>query len=311
MNKKFLEQLTDMAVFTKVVELKGFSAAAAQVGITKSTVSKQVTRLERRLGVKLLHRTTRTLSLTEAGVEFYHRAEQAIALAENAETAVSQLTEDVRGSLRITAPVAFGKLCIAPLIPEFLVRYPEVRVHLSLLDRFVDLAEEGYDLAIRLTRKLPEQVVARRLLPIRHIICAAPAYLEGRAVPRVPQDLARFNCLYYGYGEFGDRWVFKGTVGQEAVRVTGNFVVNSSEAIRDALLKGVGIGMLPAFIIAQELRAGQLHALLPGWEPEGPFAANAYVVWLPNRFIPPKTRVFIDYLVQRLEEIEPPGVVRS
>jgi DNA-binding transcriptional LysR family regulator len=307
-SENLVDYLGAMAIFAKVVDHKGFSAAARQIRLTKSAISKQVSGLEQTLGVRLLHRTTRALSLTEAGQALYERASQSVALAEEARAAVAQMTLAPRGTLRVTASVAFGKLCIAPLVPAFLARYPEVRVHLGLLDRFVDLADEGYDLAIRLARVLPEGVVAKRLKPINYVVCAAPAYLRNRPRLRSPADLAAHECLYYGSGEFGDTWSFERDRshgrpregqpgrGRENVRVTARFVVNSSEVIREAVLAGAGIGLLPMFVVQRDLADARLTRLLAGWRPQGPFGSAAYAVWLPDRYLPPKVRAFVEFL---------------
>ncbi len=302
MGDDLIEQIAGMAVFATVVQARSFSAAALRLGLTKSAVSKQVARLERSLGVKLLHRTTRSQSLTEAGQALYLRAAQGVALAEEARAAVAHLADSPRGSLRLTAPMTFGKFCVAPAVLAFLGLYPEVKVQLTLLDRNVDLADEGYDLAIRLAQTLPDHVVARKLMDIPYLACAAPGYLESRPPLQSPRDLAAHNCLYFAYGGFGDTWVFDSPAGRESVQVAGNFTVNSSDAIRDALLAGLGIGVLPSFAVEAELRDGRLRQILPEWRPQGAFGAAAYAVWLPDRHLPPKVRVFVDFLLQRWAE---------
>lgn len=299
MDKSLLEQIEDIAVFATVVEQGGFSAAGRRLGIAKSAVSKRVDRLERGLGVRLLNRSTRSLSMTEAGRAIHDRARQSLALLEEARAQVANLSEAPRGVLRVTASVAFGRLCLAPLLADFLAAYPEIRLQLTLLDRLVDLAEEGYDLAIRLTRSLPDFVVAKPLLAIDYVVCAAPAYLQGRRLAG-PQDLAGLNCLYYGYAEFGNEWHFLRDGRRETVKVAGNVVVNSSEVVRDLLLAGVGVGLVARYAVARELRQGSLLALLPEWTPAGPFGQTAFAIWLPQPHLPPKIRVFADFLAARL-----------
>lgn len=299
MSDDLIDQIAGMAVFATVVQARSFSAAAQQLGQTKSAVSKQVARLERSLGVKLLHRTTRSQSLTEAGQALYLRAAQGVALAEEARAELAHLSASPRGTLRVTAPMTFGKFCVAPAVLAFLERYPEVKVQLTLLDRNVDLADEGFDLAIRLAQSLPDQVVARKLTDIRYLVCASPGYVQDNPPLRSPADLAAHNCLYFGYGGFGDTWVFDSLSGRESVQVAGNFTVNSSDVIRDALLAGSGVGVLPSFVVEAELRDGRLLQLLPEWRPQGEFGASAYAVWLPDRHLPPKLRVFIDFLLER------------
>ncbi|MBS1191915.1 MAG: LysR family transcriptional regulator [Rhodocyclaceae bacterium] len=299
MDKELLEQLDAMALFALVVEQRGFSAAARRLGIAKSAVSKKIGRLERSLGVRLLNRTTRSMSLTEAGRAVYERAAQSIALAEEARSQVVNLSQEPRGQLRVTASVAFGKICLVPLLPEFLAAHPDIRVQLTLLDRLVDLAEEGFDLAIRLTRSPPEGVVAKPLMPIDYVVCSTPNYLAGRRI-ETPRDLAGLNCLCYGYRDFGNEWIFLQAGRRETIRVEGNVAVNSSEAVRDLLLAGVGIGLVARYAVAEDLRRGRLVPLLTDWQPQGPFGQRAYALWLPQFHLPPKIRVFVDFLAARL-----------
>ncbi len=301
MDKSLLEQMEDMAVFTLVVEQGSFSGAARRLGLVKSAVSKRVDRLERRLGVKLLQRSTRALSMTEAGQALHARAQQSMALLEEARNELANLHQAPRGLLRVTASVAFGRLCVAPLLPDFLKAYPDVRVQLALLDRMVDLAEEGYDLALRLTRTPPDVVVARPLMPVRYVVCAAPAYLADRAVAH-PRDLAGLNCLSYGYQAPVGDWSFQRGAERETVKVRGNVIVNSSEVVRDLMLAGVGAGLVARYAVEAELRAGRLVPLLPDWTPAGSFGPTAWAMWLPQPHLPPKIRAFVDFLAARLQD---------
>ena len=296
-----LDQLSDLAVFVRVVDTRGFSAAARAMGLTKSAVSKRINRLERQLGLRLLQRTTRAMSLTEAGRVLYERAAQGVALLDESARLAAGLVDAPRGTLRVTASVTFGKRCLAPLIPEFLARYPEIELQLTLLDRFVDLVEEGYDVALRLTRKPPEQVVAKALMPVRYRLCAAVDYLKGQEI-KTPADLAGYNCLHYGLREFGNEWRFERGDETARVRVTSNVVVNNSEVVRDLLLAGMGIGLVWNYAVDREIAEGRLVPLLPEWSPVGPFGQTAYALWLPQSHLPPKIRVFVDFLAERLQE---------
>ena len=299
-----LDHLSDLAVFVRVVDTQGFSAAARVMGLTKSAVSKRINRLEKQLGLRLLQRTTRAMSLTEAGRVLYERAAQGVALLDESARLAAGLVDAPRGTLRVTASVTFGKRCLAPLIPEFLARYPEIELQLTLLDRFVDLVDEGYDVALRLTRTPPEQVVAKALMPVRYRLCAAVDYLKGQEI-KTPADLAGYNCLHYGLREFGNEWRFER--GEEAarVRVTSNVVVNNSEVVRDLLLAGMGIGLVWNYAVDREIAEGRLVPLLPEWSPVGPFGQTAYALWLPQTHLPPKIRVFVDFLAERLGETPP------
>jgi DNA-binding transcriptional LysR family regulator len=295
-----LDHLSDLAVFVRVVDTQGFSAAARVMGLTKSAVSKRINRLEQQLGLRLLQRTTRAMSLTEAGRVLYERAAQGVALLDESARLAAGLVDAPRGTLRVTASVTFGKRCLAPLIPEFLACYPEIELQLTLLDRFVDLVEEGYDVALRLTRKPPEQVVAKALMPVRYRLCVAVDYLKGQEI-KAPADLAGYNCLHYGLREFGNEWRFERGDESARVRVTSNVVVNNSEVVRDLLLAGMGIGLVWNYAVDREIAEGRLVPLLPEWSPVGPFGQTAYALWLPQSHLPPKIRVFVDFLAERLQ----------
>lgn len=291
-----LHHLNEMAVFARVVEARSFSAAARALRLSKSAVSKQVSRLEQALGVRLLHRSTRTLSLTDEGSAVFEHCARLVAAAEAAEMTAGNLTTAPRGTLRISASVTFGTRHVAPAIPAFLARYPETRVELVLLDRFVDLADEGFDLVIRLTGRPPAGLVARRLLAIDFLVCASPAYLARRGTPRRPAELAAHNCLLYGHEGFGNVWRFRRSGPQIQVKVGGNYQVNSNEAVRAALLADMGLGLLPRLTVSDDLAAGTLQVVLPGWQPVAPFAA-AYAIYAPSRLPLPKLRAFLDHLV--------------
>jgi DNA-binding transcriptional LysR family regulator len=291
--------LSGMAVFAKVAETKSFSAAAERLGISKSAVSKHVTRLERSLNARLIHRTTRRLSLTEIGTAFYEHCSRMLAEAEAAESVVSQLRAAPRGILKLTTPAAYGHLQIAPAIPELLARYPEMAVQIAMNDSPVDLAEEGFDVAIRLTYDPPPNVVARKLTTVSWLTCAAPAYLERHGVPRTPQDLKGRNCLFYSFLESSIEWRFRSPQGETKVRVAGNFTANNSEAIREVALAGLGIALLPSFVVAADLRENRLNVVLDGYEVEGAVANDVYALYLPTRYVSPKVRALVDFLVER------------
>jgi DNA-binding transcriptional LysR family regulator len=294
-----MDNLARMAVFAKVAETKSFSAAAERLGISKSAVSKQVTRLEQSLKARLINRTTRRLSLTEVGAAFYEHCSRMLAEAEAAELAVSQLYAEPRGVLRLTAPAAFGHLHIAPAMPDFLGRYPRLSVQLVLNDRVVDLVEESYDVALRMTSAPASSVVARRLAPIRWVVCASPQYLKHHRAPRAPKELAEHNCLFPSFLEPSREWCFKSETGDVSVRVTGNFTVSNSEALREAALGGLGVALLPTFAIGRDIQEGTLKALLPGYVPYGFFGSHVYAVYLPTRYLSPKVRAFVDFFVAR------------
>lgn len=291
-----MKNLAGMAIFARVVEERSFSAAARRLGLSKSMVSKEVTRLEQALGARLLNRTTRKLSLTEIGAAFYEPCARILQEAQEAELLVGRLHAEPRGVLRLTAPVAFGTLHVAPALPEFLAQYPDVRIDLTIGDRQVDLADEGLDLAIRIARVLPDNLVARRLAPINRVVCAAPAYFERHGIPRRPQDLARHNCLVYTHANPDSQWRFRSGKGEDVVPVQGTLTLNDDEALWQATLGGLGIALLPTFIVGKDLQSGRLQAVLGEHVPT---ERNLHALYLPNRHLSAKVRVFIDFLVAR------------
>lgn len=295
-----MELLADMALFARVVEAKSFSGAARRLDMSKSAVSKAVARLEASLGVRLLNRTTRQLSLTEVGAAYYEHCARIVAEAEAAEQAVGQFYSAPRGTLRLVAPAAFGHLHIAPGIPALLDRYPDLRVELTMTERIVDLAEEGQDLAIRITEEPGPTLIARALAPIRWVVCATPRYLEEHGTPRGPEDLAGHNCLYYSTPGSDDPWRFRSGGGSAEVAVRGDFRVNNSEAVREVVLEHHGIALLPTFIVWRDLESGALARLLPGFEPRGSFGSHIYAVYLPNRYVSPKVRAFVEFYRERV-----------
>lgn len=293
-------RLAAMAVFTGVVEAESFSAAARDLGISKSAVSKQVSRLEDELGVRLLNRTTRRLSLTEAGAAYLEGCRRALAEAEAAEAAVTHLAAAPRGVLRVNAGMSFGIRHVGPALPDFMTRYPELSVELDLNDRFVDLVDEGYDLAVRIARLEESSLIARRLAPSRRVLCAAPSYLERRGAPVGLDDLRNHDCLLYAYQTSGDHWRFWGPGGERQVRVRGRLRVNNGDALAQAAIGGLGIALLPSFICGEDLRAGRLVQLLPEWNERSD--AAVFAVFAASRNLSLKVRVFVDFLAGRFGE---------
>jgi DNA-binding transcriptional LysR family regulator len=291
-----MEDLERMAIFARVVETRSFSEAARQLSLSKSVVSKQMTQLEKSVGARLLNRTTRAMSLTEAGAVFYEHCARIVEELAAAKEAVGQLHSQPRGLLRVSASVAFGTMHIAPALPEFLARYPEVRIDMEIKDRFVDLADERFDVAIRITKEPGPNLVARRLATVKRQMCATPAYFKRHGVPRTPQDLEKHNCLTYTYFNPQDPWRLRGPDGDISVAASGNLRLNDDEALSEAVLKGLGIALLPTFIVGKDLQAGRLRAVLSDYIP---LERHIYAVYLPTRYVSPKLRAFIDFLVVR------------
>ena len=287
-------------IFTLVVQNQSFSQTARKLGVSAPVISKQVARLEKALDARLLQRTTRRLGLTEAGTAFYTHCVRMLEEADAAERAVGRLHDAPRGTLRVSATVAFGSLRIAPLIPGFLALYPEVSVELLCDDRVVDLVDGGYDLALRLTTRPGDLLVARALTEVRQMLCAAPAYLERHGTPQQPEDLAQHNCLRYIRGEGGGdtQWAFVREGRSLAIPVTGSFSTNSIDALRRAALAGLGVILGSSYRLEPDIRAGRLVEILAPFLPEQ--EARIYAVYPSNRHLSPKIRVFIDYLVETL-----------
>ena len=289
-----MHDINDMLIFAQVVKAKSFSGAAIRLNVSKSRISKSVSRLESLLGVRLLQRSTRRLSLTEVGEAYFEHCDRILDELAQADNTIGSLHREPRGKLKFSAPVAFSTLHVAPALPDFMAQYPDLAVDLTISDRFVDLVEEGYDLALRITAEPGLNLVARKLAPIRRKICASPEYLASRGTPQTPHDLERHNCLDYTNMNTGGHWRLSGPDGDIAVAVSGTLRMNDDEALSQAVLGGVGLALLPTFIVGKELQAGKLLEVLPGYVPVERFL---YAVHLPNRHLPLKTRVFIEYLL--------------
>lgn len=290
-----MHDINDMVIFAHVVKARSFSGAAVRLNISKSSISKSVSRLESVLGVRLLQRSTRRLSLTEVGEAYFEHCDRILDELSLADDTINRLHLEPRGTLKISSSVAFSTLHVAPALPGFMAQYPDLSVDLTISDRFVDLVEEGYDLALRITAKPGLNLVARKLAPIRRKICASPSYLASRGIPQTPRDLEHHNCLDYTYMSTGGYWRLSGPEGDIEVPVSGTLRMNDDEALSQAVLGGVGLALLPTFIVGKELQAGKLLEVLPGYVPIESFL---YAVHLPNRHLPLKTRAFIDYLME-------------
>lgn len=294
--------LGEMAVFARAVRAGGFSAAARELKLTPSAVSKKVSRLEDRLGARLLDRTTRRIALTEVGEAFYARCQRILADIEEAERAVSQLDSAARGTLRVSASIAFGQRQIVPLVPEFLDRYPDLRVELTMTDHIVNLVEEGVDVAVRVSSLPDSALVVRKLALERRIICAAPDYLAKHGTPRTPADLVHHNCLTYSTLA-ANEWKFAGANGAFSVAARGNFEANGGEAMREMALAGVGLVRLATFLIGPDIRAGRLAPLLTDYERAEDSAV--YAVYPHRRHLSSKVRAFVDFLVEKMTPAPP------
>ena len=288
----------DMEVFVRVVEAGGFTAAARALGMTPSAVSKLVARLEDRLKARLFRRTTRQLSLTEAGEAFHRHASRIVADIADAERAVTRLSDAPRGLLRVTAAVTFGLHQVQPLVPEFLKLYPEIRLELSLSDVFADLVQEGYDMAIRGGPLSDTTLIARKLGDFGRDVVAAPGYLERHGRPATPGDLARHNCLMFGPQAHLNQWPFRDRDGAlKQVQIAGNFAANNGETITQMALQGLGIARLGEFVTRPAIKAGLLVPLLEDCNSRDRLAMSA--VYPSRRHLPPKVTALVDFLAEK------------
>jgi DNA-binding transcriptional LysR family regulator len=296
-NDTTLEQIPAMMTFARVVESGSFTEAARRLGCSKASVSKQIARLEEHLGAQLLRRTTRRMSLTEAGEGFYGHCARIAEEAEAASHKVGRLQSAPRGLLRIAAPASFGQLHVARLVTDFLGRFPEVNVDLRLSDQTVDLVEEGFDVAIRIGSLPDSTLIARRLAPCRLVLAASPEYLRRKGTPSRPSDLRGHDCIVY----FGGHDVWNFTRGR-SVRVAGRLGVNNGEGVREAALAGAGICFLPTFLLGDDIRAGRLEAVLIDHVES---RISFHAVYPPTRHLTRKVRSFVDFIAEKLGR-EPP-----
>lgn len=291
-----MQSLTDIAVFVKVVERSSFTAAAEALEMSQPVVSKAVTRLEEKLGARLLNRTTRRLSLTEAGSELYRRSVRALQEIENAELEVARFQTEPRGTLRVSAPMSFSILQLGSKLQSFMDRYPGVSVELNLDDRRVDLVDEGFDIAIRIANLQDSSLVARKIAPCRQVICAAPSYLEKHGMPELPEDLLEHNCILYSFLTNAREWRLTDPQGEtHVVPLKGSLQTNNGLVNRAAALSGIGLVMLPTFYVGDQIRSGELKLVLCKFRPAD---MAVYAVYPERRNLTPKVRAFIDFLAQ-------------
>ena len=290
-----MDRFQEMRVFAAVVDAGSFVGASDAIEMSKPAVSRHVQDLEARLGVRLLHRTTRKLSLTEEGAVFYARCKDLLANVEEAEAEITSRTGEASGLLKVNVPVSFGILHLAPLWADFMVRHPKVMLEVTLSDRVVDLVEEGFDLAVRIARLTSSSLISRKIASTRMVVCASPGYLEAHGAPAVPADLADHAVLAYSLLSAGDLWEFDGPQGRVTVKVTPRMHTNSGDTCRAAALMHQGIILQPSFLVGDDLRSGALVPLLPGYLS---IALGVYAVYPTRKHLSPKVRLLIDYLVE-------------
>jgi DNA-binding transcriptional LysR family regulator len=294
--ENILDRLDSMEAFVRVAESHSFSEAARRLRVSKSVVSRQVSALEAQLGARLFHRTTRSLALTEIGRAYFERCSRILADIEEANLSVSSLQAAPRGRLRVNAPMSFGILHLAPLIPAFCQRFPEIDIDMELNDRFINLVDEGVDVAVRIGKLADSSLIARHLAPARKVLCASPEYLNRHGTPVTPDDLERHECLTYSNRATPEEWSFAHPDGRPwPISVQGRLRVNNGDVLREAALGGLGIVIQPSFIVGRDLQAGTLVSLLADFIPQD---LAIHAVYPHNRHLSPKVRAFVDFLVE-------------
>ncbi|HEX7968663.1 MAG TPA: LysR family transcriptional regulator [Stellaceae bacterium] len=291
-----MNRLDDMALFVRLVDAGSFTAAAERAGLSKSLLSRRIAALEDRLAARLLNRTTRRLSVTETGAGFYERSKRILTEVEEAETLAGCDDAEPRGTLRVAAPMSFGMRHLSPAFADFLRSHAELSVELDLNDRFVDLASEGHDLAVRVGRLPDSNLVARKLAPSRMAVVASPAYVAAHGKPATPGDLVGRPLLSYSNRSMADEWRFTGLGDRLAGRLTQRMSANNGEVLLDAAVAGLGIAALPTFIASPALARGDLLRLLERHPIE---ESGIYALYLPNRHLSAKVRRFVDFLAER------------
>ncbi len=296
-----MDMLNGMRLFTEVVRANGFAAASRKLGMVPSSVSRQITALEETLGVRLLNRSTRQLSLTEVGQLYYEQATRILSELEDANLAVSQFDGSPRGTLRVSTPAAFGRLHVTPALSRFLTRYPELRVELTATDQVVDLVEAGIDVAVRIGALQSSSLIARKLAAHRYVICASPSYFDRHQAPQRPQDVAHHNCLTYKFAGGPVVWSFRGPHGAEQVEVSGNLQANSFGALKSAACLGLGLAILPIWSAMPCLKSGELQTVLREYTVsprQGETEGGIYVVYPHKKLVSKKVRAFVDFMVE-------------
>jgi DNA-binding transcriptional LysR family regulator len=291
--------LMDMMLFVQVVDMKSFSAVADKLDMSKSVVSKRITRLETHLGVRLLNRSTRKLSLTDAGHSLYEHCSHLYADAMNAEHAVSKTQSQARGTLRISAPTGIGNKYISPIVSEFVQEYSDLKIDLVLGQATQDLIGDQFDIAIRFWEQPSSSLIAKKLVTKGMTICASKAYLKKRGIPKTPEELLDHNCLIHSSQPYKGEWSFNYKGETKRVSVDGNFRSNSSLALRTAAKNNLGIAMLPEFLAYSSIKKKKLVSILDDYSPKD---MSIYAMYLSRDHLPPKIRLFIDFLVKKFNQ---------
>lgn len=291
-----MDKLEAMNVLTKVVSTGSFAEAARRLGVTRSAISKAITQLEQELGARLLDRTTRRVTPTEAGLAYYERCLAILAQIAETEAQISRLHDEPKGVLRVNAPMSFGTLYLGTAVADFMDRYKELKVEMTLTDRMIDPLEEGVDVTVRIGALADSSLIARRISTARVVLVASPDYIARHGAPEVPADLVGHKCLHYGHSTTVPRWQLTDNGMALTVPVAACLSSNNGDTLRDAAIKGIGIARLPSFLVGADIAAGRLAVVLPDYPPQD---VTIHALYAPNRFLAAKSRVFIDFLVER------------
>lgn len=294
-----MDRLNGMRLFVEVVKRGSFTQAAEKTGLSRAQLSKSVMQLESFLGARLLNRTTRKISLTETGQIYFERCAAILQEVEEADAVAREMTANPSGTLLLAAPTSFGVRHLQDLIPQYLAKYPQVQIRLSLNDRFVDVIAEGFDLVIRIAELADSSLISRRIAPCKRVFCAAPEYLAKFGIPQVPQDLAIHRCLIYSNELKPDSWDLHGPEGVESIAINGPFCSDNGDVLRSAAIAGLGVTLLPTFIIGPDLQAGRLRQVLPDYCPP---EIAIYAVFPSRKFLSAKVRSFIEYLADNFND---------
>jgi len=291
-----MDKLEAMNALVKVIASGSYAEAARRLGLTRSAVSKAVMELEETLGARLLDRTTRRVTPTEAGLAYYERCLAILAQVEETEAQISRLHDEPKGTLKVNAPMSFGTLYLGDAVADFMIRYGDLKVELILTDRFVDPLEEGADVTVRIGTPADSSLIARRITPARMVLVASPDYIDKYGAPQTPADLIDHRCLSYGHTTSLQRWHLTENGEPMSVSIGACMSSNNGDTLRDAAVKGIGITILPTFIVGEDIAAGRLKVILPNNRPAD---LTIHALYAPNRYLAAKTRVFIDFLVDR------------
>ncbi|MGH8000482.1 MAG: LysR family transcriptional regulator [Brasilonema sp.] len=294
------DRFESLRSFVAVAQRLSFVEAADALQIDPSALSRRIKRLEEQLGVRLFNRNTRRVALTEAGILYLEQCQDIIARLDEADAAISNLSTEPRGLLRVTLPVTFGQRHIATALPEFLARYPQINLDLSFTDRFVDIIKENFDIAIRISQLKDSQLIVRRLAPNRRVLCASPEYLNRHGRPKKPEDLKKHSCLHFSPATTGDIWYLSRGEKQITFGINSRIRADNAEVLYQAVLGGCGIALLATFIVGEDLKCGRLQMVLPEWTiPETDISA----ILAAGRYISFKTQVFVDFFANRFRGV--------